>query len=326
MRKITEKLPYNERETVLQRLRDESEVGHGYWLFLMTSVIITMFGLLLNSSPIVIGGMIVAPLLYPLIMTGASIITNREKILKQMIILVAKSTLVAVVVSVFVTLLSPVSEPTNEILVRTSPNLIDLVIALSAGLAGAYAVTVKQKYASLTGVAVAAALVPPLSIIGYGLAIGSMSIMIGALLLYATNLIAVVLSTIIIFYLLGFGPGRKLENQEHAKRNTMISAIAFMVIVSVLSFVLFNTVTDAQLDGAIESEVQTFLKTYDNTYVESIEKKSVDNRLIITVTVQSPSNFNQRAINLLDEELQSRLQRDVDLHFLQIPVTKLVDG
>ena len=95
---------------------------------------------------------------------------------------------------------------TPEIMARTQPTLLDLFIALASGMAGAYALSQKEVSAALPGVAIAAALAPPLSVVGLGLANGNMQAASGALLLFVTNLITISLAGVIIFTLLGIHP------------------------------------------------------------------------------------------------------------------------
>lgn len=322
---LFEKIEYSNRESIIKRIIQDSKDDKGYYFLLGVSVVITTLGLVLNSAAVIIGGMIISPLLYPIIAIGTAIITGNERMLFRVLTLVVKSTLLSVLVAVLVTIVSPSDEPTHEILTRTAPNLIDLLVALTSGAAGAYAVCVRERLVSLMGVAVAAAIVPPLAIVGYGIATVSWSLVGGAFLLYFANLIAVIVATVVVFYLLGFTPGRKTESKLVAKRDFVISAVLFLLVGTVLSYFLLDTIKQAQRMGAIEEEIRIFLKTYDNTTLISLEEYENVTGSVIRITLRSPSELTQRAVNILDDQIEGRIEEEVDLQILLIPVTKLVD-
>lgn len=210
-------LTYPERDDVLRRLSEQSQTDHGYYLMVVLSIIIATLGLILDSAAVIIGGMIVSPMLYPMIAIGAAIATGDANLLKHSLSVTLKSSAVAIVGAIVITFISPLDEPTREILSRTEPTLIDLIVALASGLAGAYAIIEKDRLISLMGVAVAAAIVPPLSVTGYAVATASPSLLLGGSLLFLTNLLAIIMATIVLFYLMGFRPGRTIE-----KRNLLL--------------------------------------------------------------------------------------------------------
>jgi uncharacterized hydrophobic protein (TIGR00271 family) len=119
-------------------------------------------------------------------------------------------------------------EPTAEILSRTSPNVLDLLVALLSGAAAAYAVSRSQLAAALPGVAIAAALVPPLCVVGYGLGTGQFDIALGSSLLFVTNLAAIVVAAAAIFLLLGFRPPLRLERGQQARQGLNLALILLL--------------------------------------------------------------------------------------------------
>lgn len=321
-----ERLDYPQRIIVLERLKEGAKSNSGYYFLVALSAIVSMLGLLLNSSAVIIGGMIIAPLLYPIMAVGGGIVVGEQHLIRRSVWIALKGIAVAVVVAFIVALLSPISEPTAEILARTKPTLIDLVIALASGAAGAYAVAVRERLTAITGVVVAAALVPPISIVGYGLATASYGLVGGASLLFIANLIAVVVATVVVFYSLGFKPGRAQEKKVEAKRDFAVSMFFFIIIFGLLSVFLFSTISDARRIRTIEHGVSQFLLSYDDTTVVSIrEEKTVLKTNLLTVTIQSPSLFTQRAVSLLDQQLEAQLKEPIDLQIILIPATKIVD-
>jgi uncharacterized hydrophobic protein (TIGR00271 family) len=177
---------------------------------IVLSTMIAAFGLLSNSAAVVIGAMLVAPLMTPMLALAASLIYAQMRRFVGALLMVIFGTLAAIAVGWFVALIASggitPDALDSEILARTSPSLLDLGIAIAAGLAGGYVLTHKGSTSSLPGVAIAVALVPPLATVGVTLRLGATDLATGALLLYTTNLIAIVLSASIVMLVSGFVP------------------------------------------------------------------------------------------------------------------------
>jgi uncharacterized hydrophobic protein (TIGR00271 family) len=177
---------------------------------IVLSTMIAAFGLLANSAAVVIGAMLVAPLMTPMLALAASLIYAEMRRFIGALLMIVFGTLAAIAVGWFVAFIASGGVTSDsldsEILARTSPSLLDLGIAVAAGLAGGYVLTHKGSTSSLPGVAIAVALVPPLATVGVTLRLGATDLAVGALLLYTTNLIAIVLSASIVMLMSGFVP------------------------------------------------------------------------------------------------------------------------
>jgi uncharacterized hydrophobic protein (TIGR00271 family) len=135
------------------------------------SCAIATLGLLLNSVAVIIGAMLVAPLMGPIISLGFAVASTDIKHGIQAAQALLIGILMALGTSYVIVKLSPFIAPTTEILARTQPNLFDLLVAVLSGLAGGYAI-VRREIGTVAGVAIATALMPPLATAGYGLASG----------------------------------------------------------------------------------------------------------------------------------------------------------
>ncbi|NHZ70962.1 MAG: TIGR00341 family protein [Proteobacteria bacterium] len=177
---------------------------------LVLSTTIAAFGLVANSAAVVIGAMLVAPLMTPMLALAASLVYGEMRRFMGSVALIVVGTGAAIVVGWLVAFFASGSLTAtaldSEILARTSPSLLDLGIAIAAGLAGGYVLTHKGSGSSLPGVAIAVALVPPLATVGVTLNLGATELASGALLLYTTNLIAIVLSASVVMMASGFVP------------------------------------------------------------------------------------------------------------------------
>jgi len=198
-----------DRDRILHGLFHE---GHRFGQFarrfaaLMTmSVLIAVMGLLADSTAVVIGAMLVAPLMSPVLGAAAALVLGLpQQFLRQLAVL-AVGTAGAVGLAAGTSFLFPgsMNPLPAEILARTSPNLLDLGIALAAGAAGAYAQIRKAAADALTGVAVAVALVPPLAVVGVTLEIGEYALATGALFLFLANVAGIVMSAATTFLVCG---------------------------------------------------------------------------------------------------------------------------
>lgn len=201
-------------------MRDLFHEGHRFGHFarrfaaLMTlSVLIAVMGLLADSTAVVIGAMLVAPLMSPVLGAAAALVVGQpQQFLRQLVVLTL-GTAGAIGLAAGTSFLFPGSmDPLpGEILARTSPNLLDLGIALAAGAAGAYAQIRRAAADALTGVAVAVALVPPLAVVGICLEIQEYALATGAFLLFLANVAGIIMSAAMTFLVCGLVSDRRLR-------------------------------------------------------------------------------------------------------------------
>ncbi|WP_236070091.1 TIGR00341 family protein [Prochlorococcus marinus] len=141
----------------------------GFFVLLITSTIIATFGLIANNTAVVIGAMIVAPLMNPILSMAYGISIASSLLIRRSLVTLIIGTGIVVITAALIATCMPVRVLGSEILARTSPNLIDLLVAFAAGIAGAFSLTRKRIASSIAGVAIAVALVPPLCVSGIGL-------------------------------------------------------------------------------------------------------------------------------------------------------------
>jgi uncharacterized hydrophobic protein (TIGR00271 family) len=189
--------------------REAAEAGTNnrttYWAVLLLSGAIATLGLALNSSAVVIGAMLVAPLLAPVLGLALALAVGDGRLAIQTAVVVVGSTIGVILIAAALTAVLPFHTVTVEISVRTRPTTLDLAIAVFSGLVGAV-VTVDRRSrlsAAIPGVAIAVALIPPLAVAGFGLGTGRGDLVRGSLLLYAANLAGIVLSGMSVFLLIG---------------------------------------------------------------------------------------------------------------------------
>ncbi len=226
-------LDSEERQRVMTELgiRKREHWGFRFTTMLTLSIIVAVMGLSADSAAVVIGAMLLAPLMQPVLAAAACIaMALFRKSLRWMLITIAASVW-GIVLSYVLAALFHNGDLPNEVTSRTAPDIRDLVVALGAGVAGAYATVRKDASASLPGVAVAVALVPPLGAVGISMEAGESTFAQGALLLYVTNLIAIVFAGTIVFIITGFVPPRRLANT--AFRTAMVGAVVTAIVIAI---------------------------------------------------------------------------------------------
>lgn len=232
------------------------------WRFgslIVLSAAIAGFGLLANSAGVVIGAMLVAPLMTPIQALGAALVQGSARRMLSSALVILGGFAGAVVTGYLVAVIGAggisVDALPQEILARTAPGLLDLGIAVSAGAAGGYVIARPQVSGALPGVGIAVALVPPLATIGICLQLGMSSLASGALLLFATNLAAIVLSGAVMIAGAGFRPQRG-EGTGATAWIGFIGAVVLVVVVTIpLAIHTKSTIADSEanriVDGAI---------------------------------------------------------------------------
>ena len=189
---------------VIEKVREDSGWNGRYAFMTLMSAGIAVLGLLQSSPAVVIGAMLISPLMGPIIGVGFGLATFDWPEIRTAGIALVLGIVLAVLFSALVVLLSPLQNVTEEIASRTRPNLFDLMIALFSALAGAYAM-IRGRAGTVVGVAIATALMPPLSVMGFGLATTNWTVLAGSSLLFFTNLMTIAIAAAVVARLYGFG-------------------------------------------------------------------------------------------------------------------------
>jgi uncharacterized hydrophobic protein (TIGR00271 family) len=204
-------------------------------LMLLASTIAT-FGLLGDSMAVVIGAMIVAPLMLPIMGLAFCVsLGDRSGMINTLLVSLAG---IAMAVIVGFTLTLPVAQllhprEIQQIMNRTAPHLLDLMAALATGLAGAFALSRRDVSDTLPGVAIAVSLVPPLANVGILLAFGEANLAKGSLLLFISNEVAILITGSLVFVLMGFRRAALAPFDPRARRRALTLASTALVLISI---------------------------------------------------------------------------------------------
>lgn len=255
--------------------------GHAAWV-LIFSVIIASVGLNISSPAVVIGAMLISPLLGPILGVGLSIGTNDIDTLKRSLTNLGVMVVLSLLTSFLFFLIPIFRNETPELLARTSPDVRDVFIAITGGLALIVAISRRNKQTNtIAGVAIATALMPPLCTAGYGLAVGNLSYFGGAMFLFSINTIFIALATFVIVKFLHFPMVSYLDSAKRKRIARAASIVAFLVFAGSI-YLFFNLIKINQFKQAAENLIDALKKSG----VSIIDEKDED------------LNYNEKSIKI----------------------------
>ncbi len=285
-----------------------------YFTMNILSAIIASYGLVTNSAAVVIGAMLVAMMLGPITGVALAIIDHRMPLLRKSLITVFLGISLVVLVGFIVGWLHKDQPLTAEILSRTQPTSMDLMIALAGGTAGAYAMVSPHLSVAVVGVAVATALVPPLAASGILFANGEMQMGLGALLLALTNIIAIQFTNALVLWLLGF---RRLVDDDYKSKTYLTflrrNAVTLLLLGVLGTYLTINLQTNAKQQG-FESSVKETINNYfsdkGNVLTNTQFDKDTTHQVVRAVIrgETTPSSYDVRQIEAI-------INQDMAEHF-----------
>ncbi len=213
-----------EKTKAIENLFERSAPDKDFFLLLFFSVLMATFGLLINSSTVIIGSMLIAPILYPILGLSMGIVMSDFSLVSKSLNTLLKAVFLVVGAAFLTTLLflSQIQGLTEEIIKQTKPSLLYGAVGVISGFAASFALVKPKLNETLPGVAVSVALLPPLAVIGIGLAQANLEIAINSLLLFIINVLGVVFTAVIVFSLMNFYIKRekalKIVEEQEKKR------------------------------------------------------------------------------------------------------------
>lgn len=326
--RILKPLPLASRKEIIDDITPMASPGFDYYLMVVLSCSIATLGLIINSPAVIIGAMLLAPLMSPIIGIGLASIIGDARILRSSMIALFGGSALAIALSFFLTLENKLLPFVSlqvipaEILSRTRPTPIDLIIALAGGIAAAYALTKPNLSAALPGVAIATALMPPLCTIGTGLALGRLDIAGGATLLFITNAITIAFASAFVFFLRGFSASARRTGQR-LPRSLIISAILVVLLLIPLTFFSVKLFREAADNRMINQVVSLEVGKLPGARLLDINTVREENNLAIVITIRTRKAINYDAVVKLQENIVAALDRPISLKIEQVIAEEL---
>jgi len=290
-------------------LMRESRLSLNYLMLVLGSCVIATLGLLANSPAVIIGAMIVAPLMLPIRGMAMGALDGNVVLFRTGILSLTVGTGIGVGVSFLLGCWVGLPNWGSEILARTQPNLLDLGVALAAGGISAFARVRKEIADSLAGVAIAVALMPPVCVIGLGLAHADWEISLGATLLYSTNLLGIALACMVTFLLMGYAP-------LHKARSGLVWMFGLVMVLLVpLAASMTQLLYQSRLEWALRTALLNRTITFQRVTLLRSEFNWVVNPPEVVLSVRADEPVTPRQVTLLEEFVAAEVGRPFTLIF-----------
>lgn len=279
------------------------------------SASIAAFGLLADSGAVVIGAMLVAPLMTPIMGAAAATVTADNRKLVRAVAIIGLGMVLAIMVGWAMSLIAggtvvDIRALPQEIRSRTFPGLLDLGIAITAGAAAGYVLPRRSAISALPGVGIAVALVPPLATVGITAELGLATESRNALLLFVTNLAAIIFAAGIVLILSGFRP--VVRTSRGVLRRRVAVTLALVLVVAVPLFLHTRSVLD---DQRLQNSVVRSVESWDDEVrIVEITSDVADGRATVELLISGRGD--PEPVWKLAEEIRGRFGGPVDLEVL----------
>ena len=298
---------------VISERREDCSLSARYLFMLAMSAAIAVLGLLLSSPAVVIGAMLLSPLMGPIIGLGFALAVGDFGWLRDSARSLAIGTVLAVGLCALIVAMSPIQTVTTEIASRTKPNLFDLGVAFFSALAGAYAM-IRGRQGTVVGVAIATALMPPLAVVGFGLATLNWTVFSGALMLYVTNLLTIAAVAAGMARLYGF---RTSLSERQTQLQTFVIVVSLVALAIPLSISLRQIAWETQASRTIRGEIMQAVDR--RARLSDLEFDWRADPIEVAATVLTP-RLSSDAEARAERALASELGREVDVTITQYRV------
>jgi len=285
-------------------LRSSAVLSSSYMVLMLLSTLLALTGLYANSAPVIIGAMILAPLMSPIISLAMGLARTELQLIRSSLRTLLYGIGAGLLCGIAFTWLMPNESFTTEMQSRISPTLLDLAVAVVSGVAGAYAHAKEEIAKSLAGVAIAVALVPPLSVAGIGVGWAEWEMAKGAGLLFITNIVGISLAATVTFLVLGFAPFRR------AQKGLLISVL----LMSLIAVPLFFTFQDMIERGRIREQIPKGQFELAGLQVRLRNVTVfVGSPPLIRVGMSSSQRIDEKHVEALKEMISERIGRPIYL-------------
>jgi uncharacterized hydrophobic protein (TIGR00271 family) len=303
-------------EKMCQELREDSELNLNFMILTITACLIATFGLLSNSTAVIIGAMIVAPLMMPLRGLAFGALEGDPELFRRSITSLGVATIVALLLAILIGRLVGFPDFGSEVLARTEPTLLDLGIAVVAGGLSGFAKVRPKVSDALAGTAIAVALMPPLCVVGLSLSQGLWQYSWGAFLLYITNLLGITVACMLVYILAGYTRPNRVFG----------GAIALTgILVIPLGLSLFQLLRQSQLEYTLKVILLSQTITVGQQ-VELVKTQINWSTKIPTVSlrVRAKEPVTPKQVRLVQQFVSQQLKQPFKLVFEVAPVQNVV--
>ena len=253
-----------ERVALFENIETNARWSFDFMLLICLSTAIAGVGLMMNSTAVVIGAMLVAPLMTPLLGSGLALVQGNLPLMRSAARSILYGFFAAVLIGILLGFCSIKGLLTPELEARGGSGPPDLVVAFLSGVAASYCIARPNLSSALAGVAIAAALVPPIATVGISIALGEFGVARGAAILFATNVVAIILGSALTFFATGVRASRGVGQRRVWVQRTLLGLCLCALALAVpLGSALISNVAKRVVD---DPKVRTVHRVSDEVF------------------------------------------------------------
>lgn len=301
-----------------ERVLKNSKTTFDFVLRTIFSVLLIILGMIIDSPAVVIGGMIVAPLFWPLLGFAFGVIEGNPKIFTQTLFTLVKSIIISVGIAVVVGIFAPPQIlESNEFLSRTAPTVYDLLIGIASGFLGAYIVTHPKISSTFAGVAISAAVAPPIVAMGIALSKGDFDTLGGTFLLMVSSLVSMVFAASVLFY---FAHARRRDAKkffEEQKEKIVWITVSLFIVLVPLILLTNQIITQTQQKNVVTQIIETQIP---GAHLQTIEITERDHIVNVRALIQKNDEITEKELQTLTRSISNELRQSIALNVQQVPL------
>jgi uncharacterized hydrophobic protein (TIGR00271 family) len=285
------------------------------------ATIIACYGLFSNSPAVVIGAMIIAMLLGPISGIALGLVDQDNTLLLRALGTLCGGIAVVYITAFVLGLVHRDLPLTAEIYARTSPNLMDLMIGLSGGAAGAYAMISPRLSVAFVGVAIATALVPPFASSAVCFARGEFTLAFEAFLLALTNIVAIQVASSLVMWLGGFRGAPNTRPVSEFRRNLL--SVVLLGTLAVFLAIQFRRVTESNVyEASVRTTLNAAATDHTGAYLTDLRVQKTGDRELVVAVYRTPTPFTPADVAALEPKIpRMRGASELELRIRSVPVT-----
>ncbi|WP_432737478.1 DUF389 domain-containing protein [Maridesulfovibrio sp. FT414] len=299
------------REFLTTDITRNSAPSGMYYLLMSVAVFIASIGLMANSPAVVIGAMLVSPLMTPIFGFSLGLVRGEFPLIRDSIFSVCAGILLGICGAYLIGSCPIFFEITNEILARTTPNLLDLGVAAFAGIAGTVALIDEKVSPVMPGIAIATSLVPPLCASGLCLALGQYSEAWGAFLLFFANFLVILSVASVLFMITGFIPHSEDEPLPRLIKHFSITTIGLIIVAGLLTKALIDVSISRKIDKGLRTVASQAIATTPNTIIRNVSHELNDGIVDGFIFMQGPQSIKAAEVEKMERSAAKDLNMPV---------------
>ncbi len=314
--------PQNQKVAICDSIRENAAFTVPYVTMNTLATIVACYGLLQNSTAVVIGAMIIAMLLGPISGIALALVSGDNVLLRKALLAEVGGVLIVLCVAFAIGKVHHNMPLTNEIIARTSPNILDLMIALAGGAAGAYATVSPRLSVGLVGVAIATALVPPLATCSICLARGENHLAFGGFLLFFANLVAIQFASSVVMFLHRYHRlGAHAQGRRLLAKRSAVTFGLLIILASILGYDFSQSVAKQSFETGTRKALERALAAYPGVHLADLRFQQDGSKEIVTAVLRTPYSFAPARVAALEAKLPTSLKKTTELHIRSV-ITK----